>query len=660
MLLPALALVFSLNSPSVTLTLPATSVPRVFENLSRVTGSRIVASEIFRDEVLVIHLVDAPLDETLTHIAKVLVGKWTIAKDGARMLVADTVASRNQKAKADAEQRKILSNALDRLQKSVGAQPSELDQKAIFDYRQKLHAAQSRQEAAEVNHDYRAASLTSEVLKMSPGSRAVSRLVLSLGFNALNEMVNDQVLVWSENPTSVQRAMPESSSSILARYRRELGLLNPNLDSHRVKLQVTKWEVTNCFNVELINQDSSGKIVDRAGLSLRDDIAEKRYASSTWQQAKPNLGEAKLQVETDNLEVRVALTPISKNPHHEDFLQKWKSKLLDPVLFEPIQNHTCANLLALAKTLHKNLIVTATDLLDIDYWEDDMLPPSQFLRKHGETIDQAHSGWLVVKNNQAWERVSRTQGRNLINSAIIQGGLSLDDAAQWTAINPSRYPFLNWVGDYLRAMLTGGGPYSPLALLLNEQPLRLWSSLGPGTRSVLRQFGTVPLSNLNPEARQQVSENVYWFGGLDGEDIDPTDKLPNGVHEGTLTLTTHEIPVILGWSSREGQNHIKMPIDASHFGHALSKGSTYWEFPPEYYRSWDRFLVGVNRAYELHFLFQRGSIPMTIKLSETFFDPKKQPISRLPDEIQAQVDSARAEADSEKKPIQGKVVVPPT
>jgi hypothetical protein len=267
--------------------------------------------------------------------------------------------------------------------------------------------------------------------------------------------------------------------------------------------------------------------------------------------------------------------------------------------------------------------------------------------------------WLVVLSQDRLDRCSRAEGADLIRESVRLGGISIDSAAAWVSRTSGPYPFENWVGDYLHVLLSSGGPYSATSTTGDPEALRLWADFGPSGRARLRRGDTISLSDLEPEAKTQISKLVYWLGCLDSDAVDPTDRLPNGISDGTVNLTVTEMPVFAAWSSKVGPAVSPHPLDSKTFGKFLAVGNSWSEVPAETYRAYDRYQMGLHRSYKLHFLIRPGGAPMTLQLSETFFDPSDEPMDRLPDAVRAEVDTARRTAMAAPPDTSTKGSIPP-
>ncbi|HWA83556.1 MAG TPA: hypothetical protein VG820_08995, partial [Fimbriimonadaceae bacterium] len=305
-----------------------------------------------------------------------------------------------------------------------------------------------------------------------------------------------------------------------------------------------------------------------------------------------------------------------------------------------------------------NLIGTVGDVSGGLYWKPERQTPSQVFTHHRYDLLLKPDGWLVAFDHERRVRASRSEARALLDNSWRQGGISVDDAAAWVGRSPDRWPFVDWVGDYIAHLFSGSGPYSALATTINDVSLRLWDSLGPDLRHELRGGKTLSLGRLSPASREQLSKAVYWYEGLDKEG-DPTELLPTGIEGGEMSLKIVEKQVFIAWSDKDGPPTQARPVDAQSFGSFLAKGNTYWEETAEHYQAMNRFRIGTNRTYNLAFTLQPGSVPMTVDLTETLFDPSGKPVDQLPAAIRAEVEKAHAKALASPTPNPTKDPIPP-
>ena len=659
MLLFVSLLLHAAQANTLTVSFPPTPAPKAVEIIGKLLGRKLAIAPALADEVVLARLNAADADLALAHLAEALCAKWDRSRDGTFWLNPNPKA---KQALADAEASEAerhLQNSLSYVKKRLAEQPQELDQKQVDLFRKNKAADTARRKLAEEKRDYDHMFTESSVTEESPGWRALAKLVLQQDSRDLLAMPNDSREVWAENPTPMQHAFSQDAQVVLAQYRRELSLLDPSAIPSRIKMVLKKWEHGSALNTTLTTTDLNGKTIDSAFVRMNDDSERLKIPFSTRSRIDPKANEAPLTYSRDTEEARIALSDSYKGKDRLAILSAWKPKLLDPVRFEPTQWYEGLDLVLAAQANDKQLIGTVNDLISATYFEKTKITASQLLAKNTANFLPTKDGWLVVRSSERLERSSRSKGKALLAKCIQMGGVSVDEAATWVAASHDRWPFTCWLGDYLSVLFSGSGPNSALATIMDDISLRFWASLNFATHDALRRGETVDLGKLSAESKAQIYRIVYWFEQLDGSKSEVTDRLPNGISDGTLTMTVNEMPVFYGWSAAVGPPPSPAPMDAATFGKFLAKGNTWNEIPAGVYRQYDQFKVGLNRAYEFHFLFNPGSVPMTIRLTETLFAPGTSAISQLPAEISKAVETARLAALAQPVEKEDKLVIPP-
>lgn len=625
-------------------------MPVAMEMLAEKTGLNLKASPVFVNEIVLARLKDAPVQVALDHMAEAFLAKWRIDPDGTRWLVRDDVAQRKHNAVKRADDMRTIAGSLEYLARRLGEQPAELDAKAIEAYKSKLAIEEAARKKAEETQDYSRMFTSSSAAEETPAWRCLARLIPLISVQTLTDLPNDSRDVWTQTPTRMQHLLPRGADAIIDQYRREHLLLDPNQQIARVKLIFKKWEHGAAFNVSLQADDKSGAPIDKAFGRMNNDsdrlkqpYAPKEYPSQP--------GEKPLEVSTDALEMRQLINIERTQPIRPDLLAKWRPKLLDPMKFEPTQYFQAASYLAAAEALDKNMIGTVSDLLSTDSRRATAKTPSQYLAASQSEMLPTNDGWIVLQPSEDIDRNERRAGQRLLVDSVQRGGVTVDAASVWAGQSTDRWPFINWLGDYLQVLHTGGGPYSSLSTTMDDLGLRLWDSLGGNVRARLKGGETIQLSGLTAPALAKIDRLVYWFEALDEAKGDPTDVMPNGVAGGKVSLTIEEKPIFIGWTGAEPAS--PRPIDAASFGKYQVSGNTWWEEPASVYLGWNRFRMGISRTYNLKFVLEPGNALMTSALVENLFDPQGKVLTKLPDKVEAEVEKARQAEKSKPK------VVPP-
>ncbi len=657
-LLLAVVLVVQSQSP-ISVDFAPMPVRKAMSVLSRATGKSLKASDDFIDEVLFAHLKDAPADQVLQHIAEVLAARWETRSDGALWLLPDAKVRQQIAARDAKKEEDKLARSIEYVRKHLEAQSEELDQGSILKYLAKKAMEEKKRKAAEAAKDYDHVFAEPDSAEESPAWRALARILLEIDPKHLLAMPNDAVEVWAENPTPMQHALPDSANGFLATYRREVALMDSTIIPSRVKVILNKWESGSAMSANIHVLDPNGKIVDKAFVRLNDDSELMKIPFGSRPKPKVIAGQPPIALPLAAREFRSLLSNDYKGKDKEELFKKYQPRLLEPEKFEPTELFRGKDLIVAGSQTGKNVVGTVCDLIDARYAKSRAESPSEIFVKSDIEMMPAPENWVIVRPSENLARASRRKAALLLKQSQRLGGISVDLAADWTCQSTGRWPFINWVGDFLDVMFTNHGPYSTLGTTLDDISLRLWGAIPPGYMDSLKRGGSVNLSSLPPEVKRQIHEMVYWHRALDLSDADPTDKLPNGIEGGSVTMEVKETPVFIAWNSQSKEAVQRMPYDAKMFGKGLAVGSSYWEIQPEVFQHFDRFRMGLNRKYELHFSINPGALPMTVTLSETFFPPESENLERLPESVRKEVGVAEREAAAQPKNSDGKGVIPP-
>lgn len=652
-------LLLKVQASSITLTFPPTPAPKALEMLSAASGRTLLAAPALEDEVVLARLKDASIDVALSHLAEVLCAKWERKKDGITWLVPDPAAIRRLDQAEAAETEKHLLNGLKALQTKLAQQPEELDQAAVDAYQKKKAAVEKQREAAAGERDFRNRVFEASYERESPAWRTLVRLVTAIGPKALLAMPNDSREVWAENPTPMQHAFPDSAQVILARYRRELALLNPSSTVARVEVRAKSWDQKGTRSFDFAGLDSSGKPIDKVNDFATVDPFFGQPINLHPIKDFPQIGELALPTPPEAAEARIALSRAYMGPDRASILEKWRPKLLDPVHNEPTQWHVGEDLVLAAEATGRNLIGTVNDRIDASSKAPEKLAASQVLSRHAEDLLPSTDGWLVVRSHERTGRAARSKAMAVLTQCAKQGGLSLDNAAEWQRQSGLENPFLNWMEDDIRALYSGLGRYNGMATMSEGYQLQLWASLGSGIIDSLKHGEKVPFSKLPSAAIDQISRFVYWYEFADGENSESTDWQPNGITDGEVTMSVVEKQVLYGWPSKDGPPATPWFMDAKVYGTSLATGPNGPLTPPDDFMAYDRYRLGVNRAYTLDFVVHPSNRIVRAVLRETLFDPNLPVLTELPDSIKSETEQARLDAIAHPRPRVRQRQIPP-
>ena len=653
LLIPAMLLLQL--SPTVTATFTPTPVPKALEILSKASGKKLDSVPALADEVILAHLKNAPLDATLNHLAQALCAKWVERPGGILRLVQDPAAERKLEQAKEAKRETNFYIGINYIKKRLSEEPAELGIEDVKATVKKLAIEAKRQEAAMAANDRENMFIDGNAAEESPSWRAAAQIALLIDPKTLLDMPEDSREVWAENPTSVQHAFPEGSDEILSRYRRELSLSKPNEVIARVKIAIERQDD---LYIRLSALDASGKQLDRTIFGLSSRLLWTKLPASKRPQFAidssdvaaniPPEKNAPVVVPEPAKEARIALSTrlIDQKLDYREMTLKARPKFLNPAKYEPTQWHVGQDFVLAAEAIDRNLIGTVSDHIGGKFYfagsrnANALMPtPSEILAKNKADLLPTTDGWLVVRSTYWPYRWSRSKAKAYIDEGLRVGGITVDAAAAWVAPSTDSNPVYDWMWDYMQILFAGPGSFSSG---WDGRSLKLWASLGTENINFLRRGGTISLSSLAPDTQSKIAKGVYWYRWLD-DPADPTDKLPNGIADGTLTMTVKESTVLHGGATEDDLNMSEQSITPENIGRGQALGD-------KYYRSLEKWQVGVHRVFDLHFTINPGKVPMTVSLDETIFDPTAPILSKLPDSVLEEVAKAKQYALAHPQP----------
>jgi len=651
-------LLMTVQGSSITLNLSPMPAPAAVRSIAAASGRRLAVVPALSEEILFVRLKDAPVDTALSHIAEVLCAKWIKRANGVSLLEPDPKALRNvEQAEADEKERSLLTS-MKYMREHLARQPEVFDQKALNAYKKKK---QDRAQGIVDAETRKEGGRTFPVLSGNQGTpawRAVARIVLRMDPKAILAIPNDGREVWAENPTPTQHAFSEEANEVLKTYRQELNVYDPTLSVNRVKLVFWKNTISPsnlCVKLEASGPD--GKIADRTLAPLSGYSQMMAVLNEEGKEAPAKPEETPLKPSPDAIEARMALAVWYDGPDRRAIFAKWRPRILDPVYFEPTTWDLGYELVMAAESLDRNLVGTVNDVLTTSLPVYKNATASQVLKENRESILPSDDGWLVFRSHERQQRASRSRAKSLLANCVQLGGITVDLAANWTAQSTDVFPFMNWVGGNVGLICPYDGEYGSISTMMAPDPLRLWADIGPAGIDSLRQGAALQLSRLSPAAKAQIEEMVYGNELNDGRD--PTDVLPNGITDGSLTMSIGESTVFYGWVGAEGPPVTPRLMDAQEFGSVLAKGRPWLDEPARIFQQYNRFRLGLHRKYTLNFRIEPGAIPMTVTLNETLLNPESQDVSELPADLKSAVEKARLAAlapPAETSPIR---TIPP-
>lgn len=608
----------------VTVTFAPLPLPQALERLSAATGQRLVCSTALRDEVIVARLKDADGARVLKEIAACLDARWE-SQPSRVELVPDPQVRRlrqaaERKARTDA-MAKDLAESLKPILEHPGFGRAEAD--ALLKQRAQAEKARAERERKGKGDEEEAGGDEDP----TPAARANLRLAKAMGGAALASMRRGERVVFSEDPTPMQREFSGTEVGILGAYRREHALIDPTNPLARVRLVISS-EGEGDATLALIAMDAQGNPVDGDFLYLSGSSEAEDAAPANPTSRPPQ--EKPLDLPKETLEF---LAVTARNAKRDALFATWRSKFADPVANEPTHWFPGTVLLALAEAQNRNLVGAVSD------------QSSRMLRPRGAMTATSlltalkrdvsiRDGWIIGRPSVIVGRASRADAKGLFAKCVAQGGLDIDSAADWCARYPESYPSISWVGDSL-AMLV-----SRLSISFDADSLTCWGSFSPAQRSTLREGRHLPIAALSGASQELVAEQVYSGAGMGVEGLtkEPTELLPRGILGGRLTMKMEETPVVVSWVEGD-EPLITSPVTPELFGQRAARQER-----SENVVSYAHFRMGTRRTYTLSFDFPGQGSMATQEMAETFFDLQGTPVDHLPDDFAKRAEAAKQKA----------------
>lgn len=607
-----------LVSPLVTVSFAPLPLPKALERLSAAAGERLTCAKILNDETLLARLKDADETRIRVEIAAALDAKWE-PTEGGWLLKPDPLAARRRALAEERQRAAAIQAGIAEVAKSVAEGATKYQAQLS-----KIHNAQP-------------GTVVDDLEDVLPAARAAGRFVSVVGLRTLLSLRPEERIVYSDSPTPMQQDFPSGGARVLADYlREEVPGRRGVVVRFRLIVQQTD-EDTFSFGFEALN--AAGAIIDQAEVTVepeRDRPLASEFSSL------PN--ERPLVVSTAAREYAALMN--RQTGRRDATFARWRSILADPVAHEPTAWFPGEALVAAAQARGENLIGTLGDvaLARMSHPASDL--PTALLKSLSLSVSR-RDGWIVAHNWDFFPAISRAEARALIARSLAANGLSIDDAADWSANHPGQFASLTWLGAHLNALLPNS------IRTLGGDGIDFWARLTPQFRQALRRGETVPLGVLPDAAVRIVAEDVFWneaVQSLEPTDSEPeaakdaffrteiTEKFRNGLPQGVLTLTVAEEPVVYGWIEAAGEPLSANVLTADRYGTAQALWERGGKDP-----GYDHFRMGVARNYTLRFDFGRGMF-YTKSMTESRFEPSGAVLERLPDDFVKRAAEAKRKA----------------
>lgn len=543
--------------------------------IGKQAGVKLIVSEELREEPIILRLKSVPAKDVIAKIAEVVSAQWQTLDDGSRLLERTAVLRDKlieEQYLAAAQDFKVLLAHHRNVADSLGS----LESVKAEEFTRELASLA----AIPIEGRPSTAMLARrEALRQKlPESRLFSRLMSIMEPEELAALPSTKRVVFSSDPTPMQRPLPESVKELIDSYVSERSTLSvamkrqafpPSMNGwdvlekeireplrvppRTVLLSMERWPVRAAISCYLA-------LYDDAGLSM--NRAEQRILSAAFNQPFQD------RLDRENLakkasETEAELGDVSKEiirralygrgqPPTAPLAPEARVMLLRPTVYDPLSFATSEVAIGIATKRGLNAIIYSPDSIGefilsrqskitLEIWQN-------LLKRPGDFTVEAKDGWLIGKPLDPLvavrKRIHRGALERYLLSVTEKGYSTLDDTAEiWTVDNQGDA----FSGTWLRC-LTGSANLEPS---YSPEAMRIYSALSPKQRDAAKAGDVaIQLRDMSDEQVEAIHSLVFdrvselrKSGVRDPRLYDPlsshigtetTVALPNGLPQGTV------------------------------------------------------------------------------------------------------------------------------
>jgi hypothetical protein len=558
---------------------PAAPAKRVFEELSKATGTSMVASGSVADDVLLLNLSDVTLTDTMDKIASTLHAEWRkegsgwVLYRGANFEAADR---RTEASNRVAEFRTNLNRILDAQQK-MGAF-NDATAKQLVDQQRKMEEEAGRAQGAPI----RISGSFTNVAQQTPASRAIATLLSRMTDAQVAALTSGNRAVFSINPTRMQLPMPNGASQVMQQFLKDSAIYrdvsqrnqpaaNPN-EGRRVVINgfggdgggdgdpslgigyamliSMPNQLGSNVNVTLLVADPNGRtlatgqfyvggqMVTTAQIPTQSAAEEKALPlSETAKELAKVLGQTMGGPAGRGASIRMVSSAVGggsfsfsslggdgKTPQVSDDLRQ---RILNPELYDPLSISAGEAMSLTADAKGKDLVAYIPDNSFMSLTQSAGTSPtaSSFLTSLSTAgmVAKDEGSWMLVSPRNPSAARDRKVNRAALGAALkvlnSKGYLSLDDWAAFARKQAKSPRFGEIDVTFFRLVNTPAAESG-----LNQfdfgggwQTLQFYASLTGGQKQTMAQSGRIPLANITNYQMGLVSEQV--FNSFEGPNV---------------------------------------------------------------------------------------------------------------------------------------------
>lgn len=554
-------------SRKITIDIPAARAKEVLAKLSQAAEVSLSPAANLRDEVFVIHAVDATVQEIMDKIAQAESGRWS-QQGGGYILVresATTVAQERAELKLRAA---ALSAAIAKLNASINKTPAfnEAAAQKLVDENKRIMDQMNNS----VSNGGPAPAMRVQVdLGSTPTGRAIGKILAGLDANKLAQIAVGQRVVFSTQPTMVQHPLGSGGTRAFNAFIEEQSLYAKIANGNQPPSPDGNTRV---FSINGFGTPVMGSGDPRLGLGVGLVIVQRRFGDGlsvdilaadpkmdtiasgnyflqleapTAKPVSPN-SEKPLQISEESKELAkalgggsgasggpVAVRAIAVNGNAGGNLTFTSSggggetaklspglreKILQPEKYEPLGFAPSDAMLALAGERGKSLVALLPDTCfsSIHRQFANDVTPSQFIAsfetQHGLELKE-ENGWMVVAPVRPYSaraaKIDRSAVGNLIRKMDKEKGIRLDDVAAF-ATATTKVPSYQEIDLLYPQLIDASTTNSSLAPLMYNLPMyKFYGSLSSAARQSFGSGQQIRFASLSAQQLDLVADMLY-------------------------------------------------------------------------------------------------------------------------------------------------------
>jgi hypothetical protein len=525
-------------SKPVSLSLPAMSVERSLAELSTKAGVPLVAAAPVRQEILILRLVKLPLCVAMDKIASATAAEWQKTPAGFQLVRTPEGVRKLQEQERAAEIERVRA-ALGKLS-AISDQPWN-DEKA----KGLANGLESLQRSYNPQHVPDGFWLRYEgALRQAPAGRAVRRMLPLLDPVELATLPVGERVVFSTQPTRVQRPLKGDPGPVLESFYREQSIWASALERvpsesgndagitlisdadrsalsarpSKILVAATRYASDAGIALEAMIVASDGKIVGQSSVALTESAPPSAVAST-----EPMPGETAIALSDDAaaMAARVLGTPAT-------LTDEARRLIVNPEKSDPLSLYASQMISMASEGRHESLVAC---IPDSEMWtlaslaRDRGLKPAALLnglRNAGQVAIDEKDGVLTLSPRHPLEasanRLDRAALGKLLRACAANGRADVESLASFAWQVPNEES-----GQLGTVLATAYFGQRGSETMNDWKALRLYGSLSPMQRRSL-QSGPLELRALSPQQTELVRSMV--FGGSSDLNYEPADPSP--------------------------------------------------------------------------------------------------------------------------------------